>query len=183
MAQSINLIPQQEVQEQQKVKIVKASTIFTIIALVLVAIASAFYFYQATNYRLKISNHDKSIARLRADIQDLSDIEITARNLDTRYQALANIYNERVHFSKFLDELKQRIPDTIEIESLNIAADNKVNITGMAENYLSIADFIRQLTEAEGFIAGVTLNSVTLESSKDKISFFIIVEYESSYLK
>jgi Tfp pilus assembly protein PilN len=182
MAQSINLIPQDEVQEQQKVKLVKASTIFMVVVLIIVVIASAFYFFQATSLRRGIKNYDTSIAGLRTDIQALSDIEITARNLDARYQALTSIYNERLYFSKLLDELQNRVPESIIIDNLNIATENRINITGTGDNYLSIAEFLRQLAEAEEFVTNVTLNSVTLEAAKGRVSFFIIVNYDPKFL-
>ena len=182
MPQSINLIPQEEKQEQSKTQLVKLSTLFTILLLIVVGLLSAYFFYQVTGIKGQIREHENNIEDLRTEIQGLSTIEISARNLDTRFHALKSIYTSRVYFSGLLDEINKHVPETIILMDMTVNPGNKVTITGESNDYISISKFITDLSADEKIFATVTLNSVSLENRANKITFFILVEYKPEAL-
>src|SRR3989344_3458553 len=102
MGQSINLIPQEEKQEQTKTQLVKLSTVFTIILFVIVAGISGYLFYQTYSLKTQIQLHEANITDLRAQIQNQSQIEIIARNLESKYKALNSILTDRLYYSLLL---------------------------------------------------------------------------------
>ncbi len=192
MGQSINLIPQEEKQEQTKTQLVKLSTVFTIILFVIVAGISGYLFYQTYSLKTQIQLHEANITDLRAQIQNQSQIEIIARNLESKYKALNSILTDRLYYSLLLKEVQARLPQTVVIEDFSITQGNAINISGTAETYIAIAEFINALTNKE-FVGGVTgleklftsvsLNTVTTESNVSKIKFFIVVSFNGSLIK
>lgn len=191
MPADINLIPQAEIKEQQKFKAVKGSTVFSVVFLLIVLVVGGYFYYITNNVKSQISSVESSIEVLRADITDLSEVEISARNLDKKYNVLRSLFIERLRYSLLLKELKNRQPSDLEIQSLDIKPAS-MNVSGIADNYISIANFVNSLVskDFEGGVEGlkevftsVSLNSVSLEGSTNKVKFFIVVEYDVSKLK
>lgn len=191
MPADINLIPQAEIKEQQKSKAIKGSTVFSVVFLIIVLLVGGYFYFITSNIRSQISSLDSDIQSLRADITGLSGVEISARNLDKKYSVLKNLFAERLQYSLLLKELRNRQPSDLEIQSLDIKPAS-MNISGIADNYISIANFVNSLVNKnfEGGIEGlkevftsVSLNSVSLEGSTNKVKFFIVVEFDVSKLK
>ena len=191
MAQSINLIPQEEKKEQAKVKIVKASTVFSIIILVVVGFISAYLFYRTSVLEKEIAAYDANIESTRADIRSMADIEIVARNLDKKYSAITQLFGGRVDYSMLAEELRRRTPDSVSIQDFTLSK-NTVSISGVGSSYISISKLLSNLTEPypeitvsglEGLFTNVSLNSVGLDSREGNVKFSITITYNSELLK
>lgn len=192
MAQSINLIPQEEVQEQIKVRLVKFSTIISLFLFLIVAGVSAYFFYATQNLKKQIVALDQEIDKYRNEITTLSDVEVIARNLDKKYNALKAIFNKRIYYSMLVQELYVRKPTTIKFDSFSSRDDTKLSISGDADDYISVADFTNNLLnqsfssgneKLKNLFTSVTLNSVSLNSKDSKVSFAITVEFNKELLK
>lgn len=191
MIGDINLIPQTEVVEQQKTKAVKTSTVVSIVFLVIVALVSVYLFIVTGGIKKQISAADSSIAYLRGSINNLSLVEISARNLDKKFKVLNTLFSQRPKYSALLEEFNVRKPKEILIDSLDVKTGT-MNVSGSADNYIAIAGFVNNLLN-KNFDAGnsklkevftaVSLNSVSLEKSTGKVRFFIVVNYSDSLLK
>jgi len=189
--QDINLLPQSEIAEQTKSKAVKLSTVFSIIFLVLVIAASGYVLYLNSKIKSEISALDAEIQGFRNEITSRSSIEVTVRNLDKKYNSLKSIFEKQVKYSKLMEELRFRKPSTLELESIDVK-EGRANINGVADNYVSIAEFVNNLLN-ENFSGGtkgledlfstVSLNSVSMENSRNKIQFFLVVDFNSQLLK
>lgn len=190
--QSINLIPQQEVHEQTQQKAVKLSTVASVFILLLVIGVAGFMFYRTTMITRQINTLEGEINTLRGDIQKLSDIEIYARNLDKKFNTLKSIFATRSMYSLLSHEIKARIPAGVVIESITLQKETSLNITGFADNYIAIAAFTNNLLDRQ-FDTGnaalktlfktVTLNSVSLEKSRNQVSYSINVDIDANLLK
>ena len=190
MAQSINLIPQQEVREQTKTKVVKLSTILSIMLLIIVAGGSFFFFFEARNIKSQNVALESDIEGLRASISSLDTIEITARNLDKKHTALQDIFDSRVFYSKLLQELSLRQPNGISVKSFSMRSSTEINISGTGANYISISDYTNNLLAStygdsiiEDPFTEVTLNSVSLESQTSDVTFAISVIFDPEAFK
>lgn len=189
--QDINLIPQEELQERKKVKVVNTSTIFTVVILVIVLGITGFLFYKSTNIQSRINSLDSEIESLRNQISAKSQIEISARNLDKKYNSLQELMSTRENYSLLLEEMRVRQPDNLSIDSMDIR-EAKLNLSGKAENYVSIANFANNLLAEEfsggnqdlsGLFTSVSLNSITLEKSDNRVKYLIVVEIDPQILK
>ena len=189
--QDINLLPQSEIVEQSKARAISLSAVIAIIFLALVALFSGYVFYMKSVSKKQIADLDSKISASRAQITAMADIEVTVRNLDKKYTGLQKVFTDRKKYSLLMTELRSRKPTGIGLESLDLK-EGKINITGSAEDYISIADFINSLLnskfeggikELQNVFTTVSLNSVSMESSKNSIQFFIVVDFDASKLK
>jgi len=189
--QDINLLPQSEVIEQTKVKAIKLSTILSAIFLVIVIIASGYILFLNNKTKQEISVLDSEIEGYRSEINSRAAVEVTVRNLDKKHKALQTIFTNQRKYSKLMEELKFRKPETLSLDSADFRK-GKININGLADNYIAIADFINNLKNTsftggikglEGLFTQVSINSVNMENSKNKISFFIVVDFNDELLK
>jgi len=181
MVETINLIPQEERVQQTKTQVVKVSTWISLAILVIVVGVSGYFYYKSLTLKSKIKEIDGSIDALRTEINKLSDIEISARNLFTRSNTLGSIFESRVYYSKLLKELEIATPGSINVKSFGLSKDMTVTVSGEADNYNAVQEFSNKLLEREPFLE-VTLNSVGLESQEDKVNFFILVKYSEEML-
>jgi len=191
MAQSINLIPQQEVQEQRKTKVVKFSTVFSIFVLVVVTGVSAYFFYKTMVLKGNIRELESQIEGYREEITSLAPIEISARNLYKKYVVLRDMFDDRKDYSFLFEEIDTRRPETIEINNLSIDKGTSMNISGTSDNYISIATFMNYLLDKKfengnpdlsGIFTTVRLNSVNLDKGRSRVKFVIIVDFDGSKL-
>lgn len=189
--QSINLIPQEEIREQQKTFAVKLSTVFTVIILVIVSLVTAFFYYRQGILKSSITQSEKEIDRLRQEIQGMSEIEISARNLDKKFSVLKGIFHERSKYSLLLEELDARKPAGVDFDSLDVR-DNTANLTGNAENYVAIAAFSNNLLD-KNFSGGnetlkplfpkVSLNTTNIDNSSNRVTFTIVITFDPTLLR
>lgn len=191
MVGDINLIPQSEVVEQIKTKAVKTSTLMSLIFLGVVVLICTYLFIVTIGIKKQIAAADSAIASLRGRINELSLVEISARNLDKKYKVLNTLFAQRPKYSALLEELNIRKSQEITIDSLDLKIGS-MNISGSAGNYIAIAGFVNNLlsktfeggnAKLKEVFTSVSLNSVSLEKSTNKVSFFIVVNYDESLLK
>ena len=191
MAQSINLVPQEEVFEQTKSKVVRFSTILSIFLLVVVGGIGYYLVGQKLSLKRELDNLDSNITQLRSDIEGLSSIEITARTLDKRYKVLSDIIYSRYHFSNLFSEIKVRTPPTVDVTSFSIK-DGTINISGESTDYLSIADFTNTLLDTEfesgkpelkDLFTSAVLSSVTLSNKEGFVNFSMRLEFNQEAIR
>ncbi len=194
MSQSINLIPQEEKKEQRKERIVKMSSVFSILLLLIVAGVSGYYWYRKSQINQAIAAQDVNIEKSRNDITSLSDIEVVARELDAKYVVLGGFFDARYRYSILLDELQKRIPsDTVAVDNFTLVGDARsaISLSGTGLDYISIARFIDTLSDQnypgvrpgyEKLFTNVTLNSVNLDNQDLSVTYFIVVDFDSSLL-
>ena len=179
----INLIPQEEKQQQAKEKAVKNSTIVSIAVFLLVLAVSGYVFYTTATLNAAILERDGKIAALRNDIEFMSGIEISARNLGQKSETLQNILKTRPYYSKMLVEFEKRIPETVTIDNFSVGRDNTINVSGSGIDYISIARFIQDLASQNSLFTGVALNSVNLDAQNGRAAFFIVITFDPALLR
>ena len=191
MAQSINLVPQEEVIEQTKSKLVRFSTVFSVILLVVISSIGAYLIYQKNTLQEQVESLDSEIGTLRADINSLSAIEINARNLDKKYNVLSELFGSRAYYSLILEELKARTPGNVKIGNFNIH-DTDIDLSGDGSDYISVATFMNNLLNKEfeggnedlkSLFTSVSLNAVSLKGKEGGVTFVIVVSYDPALLK
>ena len=190
MAQSVNLIPDQEVQEQTQKKVVKMSTVFSILVLIVVSGITAYFVYKTTSINSQIKDEDTKIATARSQIQAKSSIEITARNLDKKYKAIKEMLGSRPYYSTLMEEFRARTPEGIVIKNYTMLKDNKISVTGQAVTYVTITTFGNNLLTANfsggnqklsGVFKSIILNQVDLSQS-GTVDFSMTIDYDPEKL-
>lgn len=191
MIGDINLIPQKEALEQKKTEAVKTSTIVLLVILLVVALVSAYYLVAINGIKKQIVGINSDVESLRGQITKLSQVEISARNLDKKYTVLKTLFAQRPKYSLLLEELKSRKPEELTIDSLDVK-NGQTNVSGVADSYISIATFINNLVNKnfdrgnpnlKDLFTAVSLNSVSLEKATGQVKFFIVVSFDEAKLK
>jgi len=191
MAQSINLIPQEERTAQVKVQFVRLSTVIAILLLVVVGSISGYFYYKVNGLRADVKTSLDNITKLRSDIQSLADIEVIARNLDKRYTALRSILDERPYYSVLLSELQKRVPSSVNVDDLNLRQSGTMGLAGLGDNYISISEFLSNLTDPSESLATegldelftkVSLKSVNLDNKTSGANYAITVDFDQGVL-
>jgi Tfp pilus assembly protein PilN len=187
----INLIPQEVKKEQAKKQVVKSSTYVSVFLLVVVGAVSAFLFFRTVSVKSQIKSTNGHIEELRSQINSMSRIEITARNLDQRYSTIKSVFDSRARYSLLMTEFKKRIPETIKVDTFGTGKDNTLNVSGSGADYISIAQFVNNLADKkfpgaksgyEDIFSEVALNSVNLDAQTSKARFFIVITLDGGVL-
>ncbi len=184
-AYDINLLTKEEKQEQIQTKVVKFSAIFSVALFVIVAILSGYFFYSAKKLESKIAAEDAKIANLRGSIQEMSSVEISARNLYQRFSAIDNIFTSRVFYSFLLEHFNSKVPAGVTLDSFGFTGSNEISISGEAPNYLAVSEFLRNLNMQENpqVFTSALLTSITLNSANGTVKYAIVINYDVEALK
>jgi len=191
MLNDINLIPQTEVVEQRKTKAVKSSTILSILILIVALGISAFFFFTLSGLNSKIKQTDADIESLRAKIKTMSNLEVSARNLDKKYSALNMLFSGRSKYSLLLKEMEARRPSDVTINNFDVKP-GQVSISGFSGSYISVSTFVNNFLNKEytggnpdlkDMFIDVSLNSVSLDKGSNTVKFFIVVSYQDGRLQ
>jgi len=181
----INLLTREEKQEQVKTKLVKLSSVLSVFLLILVGCLSFYYFSKAQNLKKSIKEEDIKITSMRNSIQEMSDVEVSARNLFQRYNAIEGIFAERIYYSFLLEHFNSKIPIGVTVNSFNFRGQSEIDISGDAENYLLVSQFLRNLNEVADpqVFTSADLTSVTLNASDRSVKYAIVVSFDVESLK
>lgn len=191
MLSDINLIPQAEVIEQKKSKVLASSSILSILVLLVALGVSAYYFTSLSKVNSEIKKTDSDIESLRSKIKSMSEVEIAARNLDKRYTALKNLFKGRSKYSLLLKELEARRPSDVSIQNSDVRP-GQINISGTSGSYISLKSFMDNLLNKEfpdgnaglkDLFTTLSLNSVSLDKSNNSVKFFIVLTYQDGRLQ
>lgn len=191
MPAGIDLIPQEEIQEQKKVKLVKSGTVVAIILGILVGVISAGVIYVNSELTSQIKVLDESIAAHRAEVQSLQSIEVIARNLSKKYNTLKDLFDSKIYHSLLIREVEARKPESVRITSFTLDETGRLTISGDASDYLSVSQFVNNLANQNytggisglgALFQGVTLNSVSLDKQSNSANYFIMLNINTSVL-
>jgi Tfp pilus assembly protein PilN len=179
--ETINLIPKEERVQQTKTKVVKFSTILSIIILVIVGGVGGYFYYIAYNLKSEVNAAETNVTNLRSQINELAEIEIEARNLYSKSTVLDSIFDSRVYYSRMLEEIEASTPDSVTVTSFGLTKEKTVTLSGQCQTYNDIQDLSNRLLEKPLFTE-VTLNSAGTEGGGDNVKFFIVVNYNEDIL-
>ncbi len=190
MSQSINLIPQQEVVEQRKTRLVNLSTVFSIVLLVGIGIASVIVISMSLSLNKELKDETDKVESYRNSIKAMATTEVISRNLFKKYTVLKGLFESRIYFSTLMKELNIRRPSGVLLTDLGLK-ENTLIISGNSDNYISVAAFMNNLLDKnfqgssniEGLFKSVTLTSVSLGKREGSIDFSMKVEIDTKGLK
>lgn len=182
MRESINLIPQEERVQQTKTKVVKASTIFAIILLIIIGGIGGYFYYRVFTTKQQIKDLDTQIADQRAKVTQMKDIEIVARNLYKKSSTLQQIFDTRIYYSKLVTNVNDSTPPSVVVDSFGLGKENTISLSGKADDFRAVQDFMDRLNSKELF-ESVAINSAGLENRSSKTSFMLVVTYKGDLLR
>ena len=192
--QNLDLIPQEEKSLRTKERAGRASFKITTILFVLTLIFSLGVYLYVASLDSSISQTQASVDDKKRKINDKAELEILARNLDSKYKILSELFGTRFYYSVLLDELSDRLPTTVSINSVDTSTPDTVSLTGEATDYISLAKFLNSLadpslsstsanTKEENLFTEVLINSVNLDPINSKARFNFTLSVGTELLK
>ncbi len=181
MGQGINLLTDQEIQQRRKIFFVHFSTVISAIVLLITLGISGYYMFTTSALKKEVAATKSEIELSRTKISEMSQIEITARNLGAKVTILKDMFSSRQYYSMMLEDLATRVPSTVSIEEFAFGLDGSVSISGVGDTYLDISKFIDNLLVSEIFTSA-NINTVNLDINSGKVSYFIVVNYSAEKL-
>lgn len=186
MRKEINLLPK-ELKEEKKVQKIRSSLgSLSLIFLILVAGLSFLSSALLVNLKLRQSGLNKEMAQTSQKIRDLGVVESEAARLENKLSAANKIFEQKKLYSKLLGALSSAAPKEMIILSLSTFGENRVSLTGLAQSYFVLSQFIGALVDpASGgkVFAGADLTSASLDEVSGKIRFSMILYLKSDGLK
>lgn len=186
MPEGISLLPreveQKKEQELRGQRLRKGALIFLGASLL---ICAGVFIYSLV-LRSKASNLKQSIVAEEAILTSLSEMEITARDLEKRVQALQNILDDKIRFSGLLTSLARAVPADVFIVEMTIPSEERLSVSGSSRSYSSLANFLLNLKDSRSpqvAFEAVELRSVSLDQQTGEARFDLNLSIVSGGLR
>jgi len=174
MPKDISLLPKElekkKEQEAQDRLWRRGGLIFLAVSILL---AGGVFVYSLT-LNSQLSNLEQNLADEESKITSLSEIALSAQDLEKRVESLKKILDEKVYFSNLLKTLSSAVLEGVTISEVTAPSETAVSVSGNSRSYSSLADFLLNLkdgrAEAVSFEA-VDLRSVSLDQQTGEANF------------
>jgi type IV pilus assembly protein PilN len=95
---------------------------------------------------------DGQIASVTAQAEQIKTLEVEVTAAKANTQAFANVFNQVKPWSAILQEISDRIPVGVQINSVQQATPNQLNIQGVARSYNDVNDLVLSLKKSSFFV-------------------------------
>jgi len=145
----------------------KIPIITGIVLLILTLLTWGYLFYSMNNKIESLNNDIKTnittIEALDKKLKQIKNLDSMIADLNQREKLINKLRSDQSQPIKVLDELNNKIPETIWFEAMSIIG-NKIDLDGSALSYADLVGFINSLKQSKIFI------NVDLKNAKQKIS-------------
>ena len=186
MPEDISLLPKEVVQkkeqEQRGQQLRKGALLFVVVYFLLCAGVFVYSFI----LRSEASSLKQSIVDEEAKLDSLSEMEITARDLEKRVRALGGILDDKLRFSGLLTSLSRSVPTDVSITEMTVRSEETLSISGTSRSYSSLASFLLNLKESrppQVEFEAVELQSVSLDQQTGEARFDLNLKIVKGGLK
>lgn len=167
MEKGINLLRVKEEVSERAIKFKRFLQVGSILLLIfyILILGGVFSFWFIQQRESQIVR--EKVKQAEAKITELQKIESLQLVLKERLQSLTSIFGkEEINYKDVLSQLERLTPSGVDLESIDLAKDGGITISGSAENSLSLGEFLVNLTdpEEENF-ESVALSSISREEN------------------
>lgn len=146
--EGINLTPPQEIKRRKTQYVVGASTKISIVLLLIVLGASAYFFSKVSTTKSKIASQDSRKTELTAKREEMREVEDFAKKLSGKYFLLQKYLESRLKYSSAITELLSRIPEGVNYTDLKFEGMGKrASISGTSKDVVSVSSFVNRLAK------------------------------------
>lgn len=183
-ASDVNLMPLEVQEERERQRKFRSFNLVTFVFLGLVVVATTGVLGYQWWITRKISLLETQIVGEKRVIGAQAGIEVLARNMSARTDSLSKILTDSPHYSRLLEKLSPKVPPGIKITDLTVVNESKITVGGEADSYLTIAKFVKALSEKEpeNFFSAVYVPRVSLDAQTAKARFGLDVYLEKGVL-
>lgn len=174
MPEDISLLPkevEQKKEQKQRSRQLRRGALLLLAVSLLLCVGVFIY---SLVLRSEASNLKQSVADEEAKLNSLSEMEITARDLEKRAQALKGILGDKIRFSGLLTSLARAVPTDVSITEMTVPSEETLSISGTSRSYSSLASFLLNLkgsSPPQVEFETVELRSVSLDQQTGEARF------------
>lgn len=181
--QNVNFIPEEVLQaKKQQVHLsfgLKASFVF---AILLSAVWGGLFYFNLVKERA-IKDLDIKIAAQRKIIDELAEFGAKGYKLGVRLEAVKDVVNTRNVFSKLIEELNSKVPESVAITDVTVTGDNNVIVSGEAlYNYAPVGEYTEKLLTNKEMFEDVKIISAQGVGQKDAVKFTLNIKLKKGGL-
>jgi Tfp pilus assembly protein PilN len=165
MSKDINLLPDISLQEEKQERLKKLLTLITISILVIGMIGVIIVFAVEITLRNQFNNLINANEQLTNDILRYKELELDQRDLKSKLGAALKIREDSKNYEFILRNIEELTPNGTAYNSLSIASDNLLSVTGLIDNSTNFNQFVTNMLanqdKPEGIFTDITLSSLS----------------------
>ncbi len=123
---------------------------------ILVLAIWGFLNWQNSQAEQAVANLDAEIAELSIQQQRVQELQGMVDEANAEVAALTSIFNQIKPWSAILQDVRDRVPSGVQIESISQGEEDQLTITGFAASYDGVTDFLLSLQQSQFLENGET---------------------------
>ncbi|MBC6419349.1 MAG: PilN domain-containing protein [Prochloron sp. SP5CPC1] len=133
---------------------------------------SSYLKYLTAQTQKEIGNIEQEIQGLEAKRATVKELEGKLSTLKQESRALVSVFDRIKPWSAILQDISDRTPVTVQIDSIVQDTSGLLQIDGMAASYEAVTDFVLTLKESEFFQGtNISLKSARLTSNPSQLDY------------
>jgi type IV pilus assembly protein PilN len=112
--------------------------------------------WQTSQAENAVAELDAEIANLTAQQQRIQELQAQADQANAEAIALTSIFNQIKPWSAILQDIRDRVPPGVQIETISQSGEEQLTINGIASTYSNVNDFLLSLQESPFLEGDVT---------------------------
>lgn len=125
--------------------------------------------WQTSQAQEAVNELDAEIANLTAQQQRIQALQVQADQANAEVEALTTIFNQIKPWSAILQDIRDRVPPGVQIQTITQGGEEQLTINGIASTYSNVNDFLLSLQESP-FLAGETTRIESAQQTESNIN-------------
>lgn len=165
----INLLPWREERRQKRQRDFVAHLLLTAVGAIVVSGAIHMYMQGRIDFQNQRNQYLHGVIKdLDRKIQSINELKKKKEELIARMQVIEKLQSSRPTIVHLMESFVKTLPDGIQLTSISVKGDKKIEIQGYADAQARVADYLRQLNGSPYIGSAVIVGSGILANKPGK---------------
>lgn len=180
---TVNFVPENLILEQKtKSQAFTGLKVAIIICILCCAVYGGIFFFNLLKQR-EITAIETNIKAQKDIITNLEEFGKKGYKLGVRLGASKDVINQRNLYSRLINELNNKVIDTIAITDVSFTSPTAVIVSGEAlSNYAPIGEYTQKLLENKAMFEDIKINSAQGSGEEEAVKFTLNIKLKSGGL-
>lgn len=171
MPQEINLIPQEVVKERSRQSSQTKFVLFSLVFLFIAGILTVVSGLLATTSSASLSSIKDEVNQKEQKIKSLEEVEKSASVLQQRLGFIKGLFDNKIVYSKILNELEVRLINGIALTDVEVTPDYAITISGVASSTTILQNYVKNLVSEGSLFSDLKIIEVNIKEGKGTVDF------------
>jgi len=177
MPQNINLVPSEVVKERALHQAYNKFVIFSLVILVAAFSVLGVFAYLVSSTQKQISTLNNEIAAKERELEKLKNVEKSGAILTSRLEFIQNLMNNKVYYSKVMEEIKSRTIPGIVVSSISVSDIFEISVSGTAASTTALQNYVTGLVAGpDNLFFDAKIFEVSVKEGGGTASFRVTVQ-------